>query len=72
MKIFFAGHISLISAVFGQRLTEPEIRSLFDAIARDEGKGEIDTDLPESPEAFSRAIHREIPFWIETYRADKK
>jgi hypothetical protein len=46
-----------------KRLTVPEIRDLFDATARDKGQGRIDTDLPESPEAFYMAVHRQADFW---------
>ena len=71
MKVFIAGYISVISGVFGERLTGPQIRALFDAIAKDEGKGDIDTDLPESAETFYMAIYREHPFWetaLEAYK----
>lgn len=63
IKINFAGMISTISIYLCQRLTEPEIRALFDAIAHDTGKGDIDTDLPDSPESFSKAIQRERNAW---------
>ena len=58
--------------LMGHKLNEPEIRSLFDAVARDTGKGEIDTEIPESPEAFAKAIQRERTFWMPTIRPDKK
>jgi hypothetical protein len=65
VKMNFAGFISFISSAFGEkfRLKEPEIRDLFDAVAKDSGKGDIDTDLPESPESFVKAIQRERKFW---------
>ncbi len=73
VKCTAAGLISNVSEAMGQRLLEPEIRDLFDAIAQDEGKGRIDTDLPESPEAFSKAIQRERKFWniLPDYDWDK-
>jgi hypothetical protein len=60
IKVFFAAYISFLSREMGHPLTEPEIRSLFDVIAMDHGLGEIDTDLPESPESFYMAIHRDM------------
>ena len=63
IKINLAGLISTISIYLCQRLTEPEIRALFDAIAYDSGKSYIDTDLPDSPESFSKAIQRERKAW---------
>jgi len=58
-----AGLISKVSELCGQRLQEPEIRALFDAVARDRGRGLICKELPESPEAFQKAIQRERRFW---------
>lgn len=47
----------------GIRLTVPEVRSLFDAVARDY-RGELrDMDLPESDEALYMAVRREVGFW---------
>lgn len=43
-------------------LEEPDIRALFDAVARDNGL-EMDEDIPESPEAFYKAIYRARKFW---------
>lgn len=71
MKMNIAGLISAQSERLGQRLKEPEIRSLFDAIAKDTGIGDIDTDIPDSPEAFSQAILRERKFWFPVL-PDKK
>ncbi len=59
-KAFYAAIITNFSIQIGQKLTEPEIRDLFDAVARDEGKGEIDTDLPETPDTFYKAIKRHL------------
>ncbi|WP_319409500.1 hypothetical protein [uncultured Desulfosarcina sp.] len=73
IKMILSGLISYRSEGIGTRLTEPEIRDLFDSIAHDSSKGEIeiDTDLPESPEAFSQAILRERKIWMKIY-PDKK
>jgi hypothetical protein len=72
IKMNFAGLLSAYSSAFGQRLTEPEIRALFDAISRDSGKGDIDTDLPDGSEVFSKAIQRERKFWSIIPQPDKK
>lgn len=65
VKYLLAGLISVSSELFGQRLTAPEIQSLFDAVAVDYGVDPLrDPDLPESPEAFSKAIQRERDFWL--------
>ncbi len=64
-KFIMAGLISVLSEIFDHRLSAPEIQNLFDAIATDLSEGEflIDTDLPDSPEAFSKAVQRERAFW---------
>ena len=72
VKVLMASLISHISSDFEEKLTEPDIRTLFDAIARDQGLGDIDTDLPESPHAFYMAIKRELPFWEAAFDSHKK
>lgn len=72
MKYSVAGLISAIGQVFGSPLTEPEIRALFDAVAQDYRKESIDTDLPESPEAFAKAIQRDRAMWLTVLQPDKK
>lgn len=65
VKYLLAGYISVSSELFGHRLTAPEIQSLFDAVAFDYGVDALrDPDLPESPEAFSKAVQREREFWL--------
>lgn len=59
VKVFASGIISRFSVAMGERLTEPEIRELFDAIAQDKGHGLQDEDLPLSPDSFAQAIRRE-------------
>jgi hypothetical protein len=71
MKMNMAGLISVQSESLGHRLNEPEIRALYDAFAKDKGFFDIDTDIPNSPEAFSRAINRERKFWFPIF-PDKK
>lgn len=58
-KISLACRISILAEELKTPLTEPEIRYFFDALAKDRGQGEIDTDLPESPHSFYMAIKRE-------------
>ncbi|MBU4357556.1 MAG: hypothetical protein KJ822_19745 [Proteobacteria bacterium] len=55
-----AGLISQMAKELNHKLTAPQIRALFDAIAYDRSNGEqiIDSDLPPSPEAFYKAIQR--------------
>lgn len=72
IKMNLAGLISAISSAFGHRLLEPQLRSLFDAVAQDTDKGDIDTDIPDSPEAFAKAIQRERRFWSIIPQPDKK
>ena len=62
----------LISALSNGSLTEPSIRRLFDAVAHDVKKEDIDTNLPDAAEAFSKAIQRQRIFWMSTIRPDKK
>lgn len=63
-KYIMAGFLSVFSEKLGHKLSAPDIRALFDAVATDRGSGvRIDTDLPDSPEAFSRAVNRERKFW---------
>lgn len=67
-KFKIAGLISVLSEVFGDRLSAPDIQSLFNAIAADRNPSElIDPDLPDSPEAFAKAILRERPFWLRSF-----
>lgn len=72
IKVSLAAFISVIFEDCGYKLEEPEIRALFDAVAKDQGHGEIDTDLPESPHAFYMAIQRELPFWEQALKSHKK
>ncbi|TLM66385.1 MAG: hypothetical protein FDZ69_06110 [Deltaproteobacteria bacterium] len=72
LKMAFAGLISVVAQLTKQPLNEPEIRALFDAAAKDAGRGDIDTDLPPSQEAFSKAIQRERAFWLASVTPDKK
>jgi hypothetical protein len=72
MKYSMAGFISALSSIIKQPLTEPEIRSLFDSVAQDSGRGAIDTDLPDSPESFYMAIKRDRDFWLQAFDPYKR
>ena len=63
IKYAYAGFLSAISSSVKTPLNEPQIRALFDAIAQDYKKNPIDTDLPNSPETFSKAIQRHRKPW---------
>ena len=68
IKVRLAGFLSSVSMLGDflggpPRLTEPEIRALFDAYAKDLGHGDIDTDLPLAPQAFAKALQRGRKFW---------
>jgi hypothetical protein len=71
VKVMLAAYMSRVSEILGRRFKEPEIRGLFDAVAKDRGDGLRDTDLPESSEAFSKAIQRYRPFWQLPCAPDK-
>lgn len=71
-KVFLASGISHMAELQNAPLTEPEIRALFDALAKDRGHGDIDSDIPDSPDAFSKALRRDKPFWREAIKPDKR
>lgn len=62
-KDMLAGLISLLADTIKQPLTSTEIRDLFDAVAQDADKRDIDTSLPESQEAYTKVIQRNRPEW---------
>lgn len=63
IKDMLAGLISLMADTLKQPLTSTEIRDLFDAVAQDTAKRDIDTTLPESQEAYLKVIQRNRPDW---------
>jgi hypothetical protein len=71
MKYLLSGFISAVAQACRHPLTEPEIRALYDAISQDAGRGAIDTDLPDSPDTFSKAIRRDKEFWASILQPDK-
>lgn len=72
MKIIVAGLISYMSESMGKRLTEPQIRGLFDAIARDNDLGLQDEDIPKTPDTFAQAIRREAKKFKALAEPDKR
>jgi hypothetical protein len=72
MKYVIAGLISQLSILLGHKLNEPEIRGLFNAISRDQGRGLEDQDLVQGSDDFRRTISRTQEFWARVSGADKK
>ncbi len=64
VKSSAAGLISALAKLLYVKLTAPEIRKLFDAVAEMSGQGEIDIDLPESPIGLSKVVQHESQFWL--------
>ena len=72
LRYRIGGLISYLTELLGNRLNAPEIQSLFNAVAVDYGVDElIDTDLPDSPETFAKAIQRERSFWKTTFTTNR-
>lgn len=72
IKSSMATLISLIAEGIKQPLTSIEIRNLFDAVAQDADKRDIDTSFPDSPEALSKSIQRKRPSWQPLLSPDSK
>ncbi|MCM0082296.1 hypothetical protein L4X63_11915 [Geomonas sp. Red32] len=72
IKDMLAGFISLLAEKLKQPLTSTEIRDLFDAVAKDTDKRDIDTSLPESQEAYSKVIQLNRPDWEPMLRPGQK
>ena len=71
IKFLIAGLISFISESKGYRLTEPDIRDLFDLIAN-EKIGMDDQDIPCTHDTFAQAILRERKKWNKLLNPDKR
>ena len=71
-KASMSAYISLLAGVINQPLTEPKIRDLHDSLSQDADGKAIDTDIPDSPEAFAKAIQRDKPKWQQLINPDKK
>lgn len=67
VKRQLAGLLSLLFHSIGHRVTEPELRDLFDLVARIRGT-RIDDDIPDSHEAFAKALQRERADWGALFR----
>ena len=64
VKLTWARFILDTSLRAGQRLSAPKIQELFNAIAKDSGKGLQDPDVGNmSPESFAKALSRRTGFW---------
>jgi len=74
IKANLAGLLSAIASQLKQHLTEPQIKSLFDAVAKDQKKDPhaIDESLPELPGSFTKAIYLKRQPWLEMMDPDKK
>ncbi len=75
MKYTFAGLISAMSILIKSPLEEPDIRALFNAVAKDADGIRKDSDLENiSQDAFYRAIERDRKFWLQILlpKANKK
>lgn len=72
MKDMLAGFISLFAETLKQPLTSTEIRDLFDAVAQDADKQDIDTTLPESQEGYLKVIQRNRHEWQSLMRPGQK
>jgi hypothetical protein len=72
VKHILAGLLSLISIALGQKLKIAEIVGLYDAAARDMGKGNGDPDFIDKPWTIEKAIERGRSFWQIIPQADKK
>lgn len=67
-----AGLFSLLSEISGKKLTEPQIRDFFNAVAFDTKRQRKDPDLPELHETFRRQILHERNIWRKGLYPDKK
>jgi hypothetical protein len=72
LKLLLAALMSLISEEMGHRLNEPEIRALFDAIARDKDGRLRDEDLPLESVTFVKAIQRNRRLVRPLFKVDIK
>lgn len=64
IKMRVAGFISKFASLSGVDMTAPDIQAIFDEAHAQANPDElIDTDLPESKEAFTRDILRKKQFW---------
>lgn len=62
LKARLASMLSAFAAAMGRPLNEPQIRGLFDFVARAKGKGR-DYDLPAGSEALAKSIQRDRSKW---------
>jgi hypothetical protein len=72
LKDSLAGLISQLAEALNQPLTSTDIRDLFDAVAQDAEKQNIDTSLPDSQEAYSKVIQRNRSNWTPLLQPGQK
>ncbi|QQE12727.1 hypothetical protein JD969_04490 [Planctomycetota bacterium] len=74
LKVHYATYVAVAAEQAGYKLDSFELRALFDAVSRDwEGKL-VDRDLPDSPDAISKAIQRHKPIvktWFSHFSGKK-
>lgn len=69
-KECMAAFISRFSENLGARISGPDIRRLYDALAQDVHGTRIDLDFAdEEPESFSRVIRRHRSFWEPLFKS---
>ena len=67
-----AANIAASSKAFGQNLTAPQIQDLFDFVSSVKASEFlIDTDFPDTPEAFVKIIQRQAPKYASLFKLDK-
>ena len=71
VKITLAAYVWRVAELLNCKLTFPDVQALFDAIAHDTGKGNVDSDMPDDPANFKKAVQREVPFWAFLGKRDK-
>ena len=62
VKVLLGAFIYSVHQNSDSPLTYGQVQGLFDLSAQESGLGDVDTDLG-SPEAFAKAIKRDIAFW---------
>jgi hypothetical protein len=63
IKVVIAFLIERIFKADGRPISRMEIRDLYDLVAKESGRGEIDSDLPETENGFDEALRREGKAW---------
>ena len=72
IKYLLAGLVSVVAEQLKQPLSDSDIQSLFDRIAKDAKRGNQDDDFLIEPGSFSKAIQRNRGFWLDAIKQDTK